>query len=523
MEKEQEILAISSLVFELTRVGSVDSDLDRLLQRLFQLLEGIDAIRVLPKSALFLLNPRQRLVQVAQHGLPPAWGRNAPGVREMDIIASEIDRAFRCSPATHRPALAIEGVDSDAPCMVLPLSDEGRPIGRLLLFIDPTWTPDEVEIEFMSDLARAISMLVARCLINETLRVREVELEDARTDAIRRLGAASEYRDNETGMHVMRMTHYATAIAKAMGLSDEMREILSICAPMHDVGKIGISDAILLKPGRLTTEEYEVMKGHTEIGKRLLNGDDVLISAARDIAAYHHERWDGGGYPYGLAGEEIPVLARICAIADVFDALTSIRPYKRPWPFEDAINYVQQESGGYFDPQVVYAFEQALPEIARIRELYRDDIIDPNQVVSLPETVYREGSWVVWDAELSVGIDVIDEHHRYLFDLTNELFDVVSNKRGAREVARILKALEQYTQVHFRAEERMMEHHGYSALDRQLHQHHRFEARLKDFYAEMHDNPVTVQFDALLYLRDWLVQHIRHEDANLRELVAQAA
>ncbi len=523
MEKEQEILAISRLVFELTRVGGVDSDIDRLLARLFDLLQGIEAIRVLPKSALFLLNPRQRLVQVAQFGLPPAWGRLSSGMRDDEIAIGEGGVVFQSTPAGHSPPLDIDGVASDAPCLVLPLCEEGRQIGRLLLFIDPRWTPDAVEIEFMSDLANAVAMLVARCLTIETLRVREVELEDARTDAIRRLGAASEYRDNETGMHVMRMTHYATAIAKAMGLPEETRELLTICAPMHDVGKIGISDAILLKPGRLSGEEYEVMKTHTEIGKRLLNGEDALISAARDIAACHHERWDGDGYPYGLAGEEIPVLARICAIADVFDALTSVRPYKHPWPFEDAINYVMQESGRYFDPKVVVAFEQALPEIARIRELYRDDIIDPRQVVSLPPTVYREGGWVVWEPDLSVGIDVIDEHHRYLFDLTNELFEVVSQKRGAREVARILKLLEQYAQVHFRAEERMMEHHGYSALDRQLHQHHRFEVRLKEFYGELHDNPLTAQFDVLVYLRDWLVAHIRYEDAQLRELSAAPA
>lgn len=522
MDREQEILAISRLVFELTRVSHIDADLDSFLERLNTLLLRMDVIRILPRSVLYLLNPKQHLVQVAQLGLAPAWLSRSQGLSDPVQLSAPDAAAYLCTPATHLPCLEINGAAGSEPCVVLPLSDEGHPIGRLLLFIEPDWLPDAVEILFMTDLARAVSMMVARCIVNETLRVREVELEDARTDAIRRLGAASEYRDNETGMHVMRMTHYATTIAKAMGLSEDEREILAICAPMHDVGKIGISDAILLKPGRLTGEEYEVMKSHTDIGRRLLDGDDILISAARDIASCHHERWDGQGYPQGLAGEEIPIMARICAIADVFDALTSVRPYKHPWPFEDAINYVLQESGSYFDPQVVQAFEKSLPEIARIRELYRDEIIDPKQVVNLPETVYREACWVAWDPDLSVGIDVIDEHHRYLFDLTNELFEVVSKKRGAREVARVLKALEQYTDVHFRAEERMMEHHGYSALDRQLHQHHRFEARLREFYVELHDNPLTTQFDVLFYLRDWLVAHISHEDAELRQWVASA-
>jgi hemerythrin-like metal-binding protein len=406
---------------------------------------------------------------------------------------------------------------------VLPLRCENKALGITLLFIDPDWVPDEIELDFMSELGQALSGLVLRTLMNETLRVREVELEDARTDAIRRLGTASEYRDNETGMHIMRMTHYATSIAKALGLSVEERELLAICAPMHDVGKIGISDTILLKPGRLTPEEFEVMKTHTEIGESLLDGSDELISAARDIAAYHHERWDGQGYPKGLKGNEIPILARICAIADVFDALTSTRPYKSPWPFDEAIAYVRNASGSTFDPAVVAAFERALPEIKRIRELYRDDIIDPNEIVELPASAYREQGWVGWDESLSVGIDVIDEHHRYLFDLTNDLFDVVTEKRGARDVARVLKALEQYAQVHFRAEERMMNHHGYSEKDRQHAQHRHFEAKLDELYAELHDNPLTAQFDVLIFLREWLIKHIRIEDAKLIELVAEPA
>ena len=521
MNKDQEILAISRLVFELTKIGNVDADLDRLQAKLFDLLHALPGIRVIPKSAILLFNPRHRLVQVAQFGLPAAWGRATQ--QGMDIEPPPLikTQAHLGTPATHQPPLSLVGIEDSAPCLILPLSDNGNPIGRTLLFIEADWQPDALELEFMTDLAQAISMLVARSLVNETLRVREVELEDARTDAIRRLGTASEYRDNETGMHIMRMTHYATSIAKAMGLPAEMRELLAICAPMHDVGKIGIADAILLKPGRLTSDEFEIMKTHTEIGERLLEGSDALISAARDIAAYHHERWDGNGYPYGLSGEQIPVLARICAIADVFDALTSVRPYKRPWSFEDAIAYLHKESGSYFDPAAVAAFDRALPEIKRIRELYRDDIIDPNQALDLPPSIYREDGWVAWDDALSVGIDVIDEHHRYLFDLTNDLFDVVEAKRGARDVARVLKALEQYTQVHFRAEERMMAHHAYGEQERQHSQHRDFEAKLDEFYSELHDNPLTAQFDVLIYLRDWLIKHIKLEDAKLKELVTK--
>lgn len=519
MDKEQEILAISRLVFDLTRLDG--GDLDGMLARLNDLLTSLPGIRVLPHSLVLLRNSRGLLLQVAQFGLPPPWvcidGDSSP----YHLTGDDDERVTLVADASASlPPLMQRELPADAACFMLPLHDNAALIGKALMFVDPDWQPDPVEYEFMEDLAQALSVLVSRLIINETLRVREVELEDARTDAIRRLGTASEYRDNETGMHIMRMTHIATAIAKAMDLPPEQRELLAICAPMHDVGKIGIPDAILLKPGRLLPDEYEVMKGHTSIGKRLLEGDDMLIQAARDIAASHHEHWDGNGYPEGLAGEDIPLLARICAVSDVFDALTSRRPYKDPWPVDEAIAWVADNAGKQFDPQVVAGFMKAIPEVRRIRELYRDDIIDPNQVLDLPELPPHECEWVRWDDSLRIGIDVIDEHHRYLFDLTNDLYEVVSTRRGSREVARVIKALDLYAQVHFRAEERMMDHHRYTAFDRQKHQHGEFEKRLSEFYAELHDNPLTAQFDVLVYLRTWLVRHIVHEDARLRELVA---
>ena len=522
MNKDQEILAIGRLVFELTKISDGSADLDKLLERLSSLLASLPGIAVQPKNAILLVNPHGRLVQVAQTGLPPAWEERSRPVRQAATQTCREDGAYLGTPAGNTPPLHFPETDADAPCFMLPLHSEGRFLGLCVLFIDPAWQPTPIEHEFMSDLAQALSTLISRVMITETLRVREIELEEARTDAIRRLGAASEYRDNETGMHVMRMTHYATAIARAMQLPQEMCDLLAVCAPMHDVGKIGIPDAILLKPGRLTPEEFEIMKTHTELGKRLLDGEDALIRAAGDIAACHHERWDGSGYPHGLAGEEIPVLARVCAIADVFDALTSLRPYKQPWPMRDAIEWIREQSGTQFDPVTVTAFLAAVPEIRRIRHLYRDDIIDPNQDVELPPARPRNNAWVNWTEDLTVGIEVIDEHHRHLFDLTNDLHEVVTGKLGSRETARILKALDRYAQVHFRAEERMMEHYRYASLDQQEYEHTRFVEKLQEFYAELHDNPLTAQFDVLLYLRDWLINHIRHEDTGLRSLVGQA-
>lgn len=508
MKNQSEIIRISEFILELTSMGGLDNDLDRLLTRLFAVFEKLPSFRVLPRGIIRMYNPRGSLVTVAQHGFAHFW------------VDATIERHFSAIHPLCGPAVSVVPLNATEDALLLPLCNDDRPLGQVVVCIDSAWVPSESDFEFLANLARALSGLLNRCLMHEALHVREMELEDARSQAIRRLGVASEYRDNETGLHVLRMTNIAVVIARALGLSEAERELLFVAAPMHDVGKIGIPDTILLKPTALTSAEFDVMKSHTEIGGRILHGGDVLLEAARDIAMSHHENWDGSGYPQGLKGDEISILARICSIADVFDALTSRRPYKAAWPVEEAVAWITGQSGSKFDPAVVRAFEQALPEIIRIRELYREDIINPEQVLKLPEMVCYSTRWVEWDPALSVGIDVIDEHHRYLFDLTNELIDVLAGKLGAREMGRILKSLVQYAQIHFAAEERMMEHYGYSETARQRQQHKQFGLRLKEFYAELHENPIVAQFEVAQYLLEWLMAHIRHEDSQLRALVA---
>jgi hemerythrin-like metal-binding protein len=514
MDKEQEKLAISKLVFELTVSSGDSTDLDNLLNRLFTLMQGYRDIPVESRGAILLLNPRGKYFQVAQFGMPPPWESSL----DWSVLKITEAMAARCHTQMFAYQADPGGDLVTSRLLLLPLLIGGQHLGFVSLFVPMGYELAGVYEDFFFDLARALSGLVQRTLSIETLRIRELELEEARADAIRSLGVASEYRDNETGWHIMRMTNYAQSIAKAMGLADDQRELLYIAAPMHDVGKIGIADAVLLKPGKLTDAEFEVMKTHTNIGVTILEGKDELIGAARDIAGSHHERWDGKGYPYGLKEDGIPLLARICAVADVFDALTSTRPYKEPWTVEQAHDWVMSESGKHFDPAVVRAFDASMPEILRIRELYRDDIIDPKQVLTLPPIRHRENEWVPWDDSLSVGIDVIDEHHRYLFDLINDLYQVVIRKRGAREVARLIKALDAYAKIHFRAEEQMMNHYAFNGIVSQLHQHHAFEEKIAEFYEELHANPLVAQFDVLTYLRDWLIHHIRVEDAKLREL-----
>ena len=215
------------------------------------------------------------------------------------------------------------------------------------------------------DQSRELANMVAQ---------RTTELLTTRQQIIRRLGRAAEFKDNETGNHMLRMSHYARLIALAHGLGEESAGIIFNTAPMHDIGKIGIPDAILLKPGKLDAAEWEVMYQHPIMGAEIIGKhDNELLETARIIALTHHEKFDGSGYPQGLTGEAIPLEGRIVAIADVFDALVSVRPYKPALPLETALQYFDEQSGRHFDPTLLVAFKKALPEILRIKEIYADE------------------------------------------------------------------------------------------------------------------------------------------------------
>ncbi len=185
-----------------------------------------------------------------------------------------------------------------------------------------------------------------------------------------RLAKAGEYRDEETGNHVLRMARYSQLIAEELGLPAQESKSIGISAPMHDIGKIGIPDAILLKPGKHTPEEFAIMKRHTLIGYDILKeSPSKYLQMGATIAVGHHEKFDGSGYPYGLRAEEIPLCARIVAVADVFDALTSVRPYKHAWPVQDAVSYLRKQRGSHFDPACVDRF---LARLNRVMDIYRE-------------------------------------------------------------------------------------------------------------------------------------------------------
>ena len=193
--------------------------------------------------------------------------------------------------------------------------------------------------------------------LRDEVKARTRELEESRVEMLLRLSRAVEYRDDETGDHTQRVGETAARIAVKLGMSAEEVDLIRLAAPLHDLGKIGISDAILLKQGPLTAEEFAIMKRHTTIGAALLaNGQSRLIQIAEQIALTHHERWDGNGYPNRLGGEAIPLVGRIVSVADVFDALTHARPYKRAWSVEEALDEMKKQSGIQFDPSIVAAF-----------------------------------------------------------------------------------------------------------------------------------------------------------------------
>ena len=226
--------------------------------------------------------------------------------------------------------------------------------------------------DLMSNYQKELESDVAKRTVE--LKNALARIKAASLDTIYRLSMASEYRDEDTGAHVKRMSHYAAAVARKMGLDESAVETILYAAPMHDLGKIGIPDMIMMKPAKLDPAEWEIMKQHTVIGANILKGSDAeFIRLGEAIAQCHHEKWDGSGYPNSLKGRDIPVAGRISAIADVFDALTSKRPYKEPFSVEKSLAIIRKGKGSHFDPDVADAFFAVQDEVLSIREQYDED------------------------------------------------------------------------------------------------------------------------------------------------------
>jgi putative two-component system response regulator len=235
-------------------------------------------------------------------------------------------------------------------------------------------------VEFMARVNNMLQLSASRKVLAnraawlaDEVRKATFEIVQRERETVVRLSKAAEYRDPETGAHILRMAHYSELIAKGLNLPIAEQELLLEAAPMHDIGKVGIADNILLKPGRLTPDEFEIMKQHAFFGYEILKGSSSrVLQAGAEIARAHHEKFDGSGYPHGLAGEAIPIFSRIVAVADVFDALTSERPYKKAWTLERAAEHIKASSGTHFDPRCVDVFFANWDKALEIRHRFQD-------------------------------------------------------------------------------------------------------------------------------------------------------
>jgi Response regulator containing a CheY-like receiver domain and an HD-GYP domain len=226
----------------------------------------------------------------------------------------------------------------------------------------------ERDLEYLSLAASYAGKSLESVMLHEEIVATQKEI-------IFRMGEIGESRSKETGNHVKRVAEYSYLLALGLGLPQEEAEKIRMASPMHDIGKVAIPDAVLKKPGKLTDEEYEIMKTHTTIGYNLLKGSNrELLRTAAHIAYEHHEKWDGTGYPRGLKGEEIHLYGRITAVADVFDALGSDRVYKKAWELDRIINLFREERGRHFDPKLVDVFMEQLPRILEARDRYKDEL-----------------------------------------------------------------------------------------------------------------------------------------------------
>jgi putative two-component system response regulator len=277
----------------------------------------------------------------------------------------------------HRPALILldiqmPGMDGYEVCRRLKASHttEDIPVIFVTALTDSLDEKAGFDAGGVDYLTKPISPLTLLARVRTHLSlVRSAKLETSYRNAVYMLADAGHYNDTDTGAHVWRMAAYSRALAKAAGWPEEQCELLELAAPLHDTGKIGIADVILKKPDKLSPSEFEVMKTHCRIGYEILNRNPApLFQLAAEVALNHHERWDGKGYPTGLAGHTIPEAARIVAIADVFDALSMKRPYKEAWPLERIVEVLRENAGSHFDPQLVSLFLDILPEILRVKE-----------------------------------------------------------------------------------------------------------------------------------------------------------
>lgn len=291
-----------------------------------------------------------------------------PVIILLDIMMPGIDgyevcRQLKANPATANiPVIFITARSEEED------EKKGLGLGAVDYIIKP-FNPALVEARVRTHIALYDQNLA----LENKVRERTEELNDTRLAIIQRLGRAAEFKDNETGLHVIRMSHYSRLIAESLDYGENWADLIFNAAPMHDIGKIGIPDQIILKPGKLDDDEWNLMQKHSQYGADIIGEhDSEIMKESRVIALSHHEKWDGSGYPGKLKGDEIPISGRVVAIADVFDALTTERPYKKAWTVKDAVNLLDENSGSHFDPDLIPLFHEVLPSILDVKDMYAE-------------------------------------------------------------------------------------------------------------------------------------------------------
>ena len=345
------------------------------------------------------------------------------------------------------------------------------------------------------------------------------------------LANLAEFKDNETADHLERTRHYGNLLSNYLRkdprykshINKEYLDNIGFASVLHDIGKVGVPDSILKKPGRLTPEEFEIIKQHTVFARNILKElvdkhkiNDIFFTLSYNIAAYHHEKWDGSGYPDGLKGEEIPLEARIFALCDVYDALRSERVYKDPFSHEKSSAIINEGSGTHFDPNIVEAFNVCAEQFRQIHDTY---IMFYNEISYSTFGNNKRELKVEWNSDLSVGIDVIDDQHKILLGKINFLIKSILEGKGDENILSILNFLKNYSEEHFKVEERIMLEINDPNLKDHVKAHEvfrkNFNAMIKQISKEGVQDTTLIQIER--HLISWLLEHIVTMDLKIKE------
>ncbi len=509
----------AEVVSELLQTTFKEYSIQMHFAELLRILSKLAWLKIDDKGCVFLLNKHNELVMIAHKN----FNKN-----ELTTCAKVAAGQCYCGKAAALKTIVYRdnnehiGVEFQGETTQkhysIPLLAGKELLGVVVLYFAEEHNPQEEEKSFLTFLSTALSTVIGKKILEEKFKINQFRAEYFQRELLHKLVIASEFRDNETGNHVRRVTDYAVLLGKKLNLSNHQIELLKNGIPLHDVGKIAIQDSILLKPDKLTKAEFDIIKTHTTAGANLLKETtSEYLEVAKDIALSHHEKWDGSGYPRGLKREEIPLFARICAVADVFDALSSARPYKQAWALDDILNLLKKESGKHFDPNLIEIFLDSIDEVLQIQSLYQDAVIDIEQREIGIKFANQDETFVAWSDNLLTGIDVVDNEHKYLIRLINNLYSNIEHALGIETIIATLRELREYTFIHFRDEEKILKKYKYNDIKHHIRLHRFFEKRLEIFENEIMEMPFLIGFEILDFLKDWLVKHILLVDTKIKE------